>query len=417
MRGWRRIGGLKHWPRVAPGIADIAAASLATFATGLFAARYLEARLLGVYALFFITFQLAAEVPSRLVLVPGEVKLLDVPKVQRNQGFRVTLRFGVPMAFAAASLTMLAWIPGISSATAAEIGPVAATACVLSFLSPIQDHIRRLQHLAGISRIAALMSIVQLVAVTAALMIALGRDIDPLWVPFGALSVANAFSLAVGIAVSSRNGEPPEHFDLRYRELLRSGRWLLAMTLIPRVAEFGAGFLVAVLAGSTYLGFAEAARIVARPLHVVIDGIAVVINPLAMEAGRNREPETGARFTRLATVAVPALALLMLLVVGINWSVNPLAPLIRNAYEVPGLVAVTILANAASGMLISQRAQLIGGGREAGLTGVEAMGSILLVVVALSAGVTHSFAIPLGLLALYAARWIGYRTALRNLYS
>lgn len=50
---------------------------------------------LGVYALFFAIFLVAAIGPSSLVFLSGEVRLLDLARDQRLDGFRLTLPAGL----------------------------------------------------------------------------------------------------------------------------------------------------------------------------------------------------------------------------------------------------------------------------------------------------------------------------------
>ena len=51
---------------------------------------------LGVYALFFAIFLVAAIVPYKLAFLPGEVRLLSLPPAEQLGGFRLTLPTGVP---------------------------------------------------------------------------------------------------------------------------------------------------------------------------------------------------------------------------------------------------------------------------------------------------------------------------------
>jgi len=101
---------------------------------------------------------------------------------------------------------------------------------------------------------------------------------------------------------------------------------------------------------------------------------------------------------------------------GWDWISNPMALLIEDAYEIGGLVALTIVANIAWGALFSQEAQLIGGARERDLFRVHALGAVVQVVVAFSAPFTEAYALPLSVGAFAVVRWIGFQWALGRLY-
>ena len=402
--------------RVLPGVTDVAAASLAAFCAGLFAVRYFDARVLGVYAMFSAAMQLAVVVPTQLVFLPAEIRLLAVKAPHRNQGFRLTFWLGVPVAFAAGSVVLLAWLPTASSTSVPEAVPLAVTAWAAAWLTPVQAHVRKLQHLAGTSWIAATMSTVQLLAVAGTIGLAVATHINQLWIPFGALAVGCLVSLPVGLLAPQHSHTALNGLDLRWKQLIPTGRWLLARGALTAGSNFAAGSVVVLLAGSKVMGFAEAARIAARPLLVFAQGLDAVIGPRAMEAGSARDAKSGTRLARFASILVAGVGGLTLLLLGTPWLGNPLKGLIGNAYEVPGLVAVTIVANIGMGMLISERGQLLGGGKEVALTFIEGIGSAMLVLVALTAAFTRSFAIPLGVLTLALCRWRGYRSAVRRLY-
>jgi hypothetical protein len=84
-------------------------------------------------------------------------------------------------------------------------------------------------------------------------------------------------------------------------------------------------------------------------------------------------------------------------------------------YSIDGLVAFTIVASLATGMLFVERTQLIGGQRERAITLVEAGAVAAGLLSVLSAVVIGAFALPLMVLASSVVRWLGYRRALRRL--
>jgi len=86
-------------------------------------------------------------------------------------------------------------------------------------------------------------------------------------------------------------------------------------------------------------------------------------------------------------------------------------------YTIDGLVAFTIVASLATGMLFVERTQLIGGERERSITAVEAGAVVVGLLSVLSVVVIGAFALPLMVLVSSLVRWIGYRRALRRLRS
>jgi hypothetical protein len=105
-----------------------------------------------------------------------------------------------------------------------------------------------------------------------------------------------------------------------------------------------------------------------------------------------------------------------IVVAGGPWPWNPLYHLIPPAYQVAGLTALMILANAATGAVLPLQRELLGGKREKKLATIEIMASATGIAVAVSAGVTGAFARPLSLLAQNGWRSAAYRRALGLLY-
>lgn len=390
-------------------------AALATFSVGIYAARYFTPEDLGIYALFFAAFLVAAIVPFKLAFLPSEVQLLEIPQPDRLGGFRLTMPAGLPVALGSGLITLMAVIPAWGT-SGGLLWPLAITAFVTSVLSPIQDHIRRVMHLAGRSWLAALTSTVQLSIVVTTITFGLATGLDDAWVPFGGLAAANTISIMVGLALARRHAHPVPGTAYPLQRLARSGKWLTGIGLMPAGAAFAAAAIVALLAGDRFLGFAEAARVAARPLLVFMTGLSAVLNPPSMEAGRDRNHREGIRLARLADQLVIGVGILVLAWLGINWIGNPMAALVEGAYEIGGLVALTIVANIAWGALFSQEAQLIGGSREVDLFRVHAVGAVVQVIVAFSAPITEAYALPLSIGAFAIVRWIGFQWALARLY-
>lgn len=397
------------------GLLDAGSAALATFATGVYAVDQFDPDELGVYALFFAIFLVAAIVPTSLVFLPGEVRLLDRPEGQRLDGFRLTLPAGFPVAAAASLLVMLAWIPAAEASRSLVI-PLIVTTVLVALLSPIQDHVRRVMHLAGTSWLAAVTSVVQLVVTGASLAAGTAGGVDAAWIPFGALLAANVVSTGVGLFLARRYATPVPGDPFALRSLAASGRWLTGVGILPLLAAFLAAAIVDLTAGSEFVGFAEAARIAARPLLVLVTGISAVLNPPSMLAGRRRDRTEGVRLARISKLTVVGSGLVLLAWTGFDWPGNPMAWLVPEAYSIEGLTAVTIVTFVVFGMLFSDESQLIGGGRELDIFRIYLIGTLVQIPIAFTAPVTESFALILSTLGFGIVRFLGYRWALSRLY-
>ncbi|MBT8216486.1 MAG: hypothetical protein KJO17_06535 [Acidimicrobiia bacterium] len=400
------------------GLLDAGSAALATFGTGVYAARFFdtESGELGVYALFFAIFLVAAIVPFKLVFLPSEVRLLDLPQEQQLGGFRLTLPAGLPVAIGGGLIVLLAWIPALD-ADLSLVVPLAITTVITGILSPIQDHVRRVMHQAGRSWLAAATSIVQLAVAGAVITAAVVLDLDKAWIPFGSLALANTFSIGAGLVLAHRAAERAPGDPYGFRGLAVSGRWLTGFGLLPVGANFLAAAIVAVVAGEVFLGFAEASRVAARPLLVFVTGISAVLNPPSLMAGRDRDPAAGRRIARISKLVVVGSGFGFLAWMGFDWVGNPMAWLVEQAYTVEGLTAVTIIVNIFWGMLFSEEAQLIGGGREVDIFKIYVIAAVVEIAIAFTAPITEGFAVPLAILGFAVVRWYGYRWSLARLYA
>jgi O-antigen/teichoic acid export membrane protein len=402
--------------RIANGLADASLASLATFAAALFAARTLDPVALGAYALVFAAFVVAAIVPTQLIFAPAEVIAVAQPAHARMPLVRRTLRLGAPVTIVAAAGIAL-WIvvapPGLARTTTV---PLTLTAILAAAVSPLQDHLRRMLHLAGESARAAVVSAVQAAVVIALIAAAVVAGISPPWVPFGALAAANVVSLATALVVSRERLHGPETIVLRAGALLGAGRWLMVVGLLPTVTAFAAGALVAHLAGPDVLGLAEAARVAGQPILVLTIGLSAVLGPLSMRAAQDHDALAARRAARRFTTLTAAGGGAYLLIVGHAWSLNPMAALLPGAYAVSGLVALTVLANMAQAVAFPGRSEMLGAERNAALAGIEVAGNAMRLAVAAFAATLRAFAIPAGLLVLALVRFAWYTRALSEQY-
>lgn len=402
--------------RLPAGILDSGFASVATFAIGVFAVRYLDAAALGIYSLFFSAFMMASIVPSSLIFTSARVRLLALPAPQRLRAYPQTLRVGLPTSIVAAFLVGIAIPSALATGHDEFAVPMTLTAFVAACLSPLQNHIRGLLHLGGASWGAAAVSAVQAAVVAAAVGIAMLADVSPVWVPFGALVIANGISLLVGMAIAQARGDDPPMKLFVFRELGRSGAWFLTMNMISRASDFLGRTIVVAVAAAEVLGVAEGARVASRPLAVFVLGVSAVIVPRSMQVGRDGDRDAGRRIARLANLGVLGLAIGYLMVAGFTWEWNVMARLTPIGYTVAGLVPASILATALQGMMFAERSELIGGGKEKQLTAIELVASGGFVASGLLAGVIGPFVIPLGMAVASLTYLIGYRITLARHY-
>jgi O-antigen/teichoic acid export membrane protein len=178
-----------------------------------------------------------------------------------------------------------------------------------------------------------------------------------------------------------------------------------------------AAWMITVLATPEALGYADAARIAAQPILVLGMGLSAVLSPRAMEAAIARGKALANRTVaiHLGMVSLGGLAYLMIAGAPFPW--NPMRILVPKAYEVSGLVAATILVNIVIAFLFIVTSELAAARRERLLALVSGLGGIAQIVTTLTAGVTESFARPLGLGASNAVRVSGYWYGRRQLYS
>jgi hypothetical protein len=292
-----------------------------------------------------------------------------------------------------------------------------ATTGMTLLVSPTQDHVRRMLHIAGRSWSAALISACQLVAIVVALIAFQLTGIAAAWIPFSALGVANVASLSLGVLLVGLPQQARSFESVRAIDLFESGRWLFVADFIPQAASLAAASLIAFLAGTDELGFAEAARVVAQPVVVASMGIGAVVNPHAMEAGARGLRASGSKVTKVHMSLIASLGTAYVLVAGFDWVGNPLATLIPTAYAVGWLVPLSIAANMINGLSPPLRGQLIGGLREVSITRIEAMSVTPQLAVAGTAGVLGAFALPAGSLSLGLVRLMMFWRVTDRMYT
>jgi hypothetical protein len=105
-----------------------------------------------------------------------------------------------------------------------------------------------------------------------------------------------------------------------------------------------------------------------------------------------------------------------LAVAGWTWALNPMVHIVPAAYDIGGLVALTIVANIATAGIFLQVNELLGARREQTLAKLSWGTAPILILAAATAGVTDAFARPLGRLAESTTRFAAQAAALRSQY-
>jgi O-antigen/teichoic acid export membrane protein len=412
-----RDGGLSSRARrlLPAGLLDAGLASLASFVVGVYAARFLPASELGAYALFFTAFLLAAVVPTQLILAPAEIAAVEAARVERVGLFRQSWRLAGPSAVIAACLASLAACLG-ANAPAGSLVALAVTTAACSVVSPVQDHVRRTLHLAGFSWRAALVSLVQLLAAVAGLAVFHAAGVPEIWRPFGALALANAISFSVGVILARREVRASSLQRYQAKALTGSGRWLLVLELATAAATFLSSVLITRLASAEALGHAEAARIVAQPMFVLLVGLSAVLGPRSMEAAAARDYKVARNIARPFNALLVTAGLAYSAMTVLPWWGNPFGALVPKAYAVPGLVLASVLGYVVVGIVFPYRSELLGAHQERLLPPVAMLAGAAQLVVTAGAAWVGAFARPLGGGIFGLVLWAGYRRHRQAMY-
>jgi O-antigen/teichoic acid export membrane protein len=419
------------------GVVDAGLASLATFILNLYAITKWESadpKILGIYFLYVTAFIMASTVPTQLLFVPAEKVTLDVPRPARIALFGVIARLGLPVATAAAGLIGLATLVGFSKGVSwADQAPFLISAAIATLFSPLQNHARRLLHLAAHSWAAAAVSLVQVGTAAVTLFLLLQTSIAAQWIPIGSLAVANVVSVGVAVAIMYRFGRAVDPKSrqiveqakgrIGHRELAPSGRWLVGTGIVSSGNNFLVESAISLLAGLPALALAGSAKTVAQPILVLANGLRSVLGPPSMEAAKDRNRRAARRVTRTFVLLMAGAVIGYVAIAGFDWIGNPLAALVNAAYTVPLLVVLTIAANGLNGAAFPGRMELIGAGKERNLFRVELQANIaqlgVAVIAAAAAGSSTSagsFARPVAFAVLGATRIGGYGKALNVHY-
>lgn len=382
--------------RIPAGIADAAFASLATFAAGLSAVVLFDDVDRGVYALFFTAFQLGVVLPWDLILIPAEVNAVSFRVADRMRRAPETLKLGVRTSIVGSSAILVAAFIARDLTSPEVLWTLVATGMITTILSPLQDHMRRLLHISDESWRAATVSMVQFGVVAASLTGLWLADAPVALMPFGSLALANAISLTVAIVLGRATRQERLADRLRFWELAKEGKWLLAQAILPSSAHFAVAAIVTELAGPEILGYAEAARVVAQPVLVFATGLTAVLAPRAMRAAMDVDIDAAHHARKLFLGLVCLAGAAYLLVASTDWVLNPMGYVVPAAYAVSGLVAAMIIANMTTAALYLDTNELLGARKARELSVVSIVLSPILIGVAFAAGQIGAFVIPLG---------------------
>ena len=83
-----------------------------------------------------------------------------------------------------------------------QIQLLLATAVATAAIWPIQDHARRVFYLARRAWVPSMLSLTATAVVVSCVLLSLQGNIDPLWVPFGSLALANFIALLLGVTIA-----------------------------------------------------------------------------------------------------------------------------------------------------------------------------------------------------------------------
>lgn len=427
---------MKLWRAVPAGVVDSGFASLATFVLNLYAIATWETDdpvTLGTYFLYMTAFLMASAVPNQLLYIPAEKQTLAIPAAARSSFFTKIARLGFPASVGSALLLLLATAVGFSKGIAFEEQiPFLATAAVATVFSPLQNHARRLLHLAERNWAAAVVSLVQALVAAAALVLLVQGSVEANWIPIGSLAIANVVSVSVAAMILGHNTRRLDatdkarataiHHAMGYRELLPAGRWLVATGVISLGNNFLVESAVFALASPGALALAGAAKTVAQPILVLANGLRSVLGPPSMEAAIAKNKSAARRVRRGFSIMMGVAVAAYIALAGFAWVGNPLARLVDSAYDVPFLVALSIAANGFNGAAFAGRLELIGAGREKGLFAADLAANVaqLVIAVTMAAAVTTdeagSFARPIAFAALGLGRLVTYRRQLDKHY-
>lgn len=397
------------WSWLGAGQIDSGFAALGGFIAGVTAVRTFEAPVLGVYALLFAGFALASQLATQILLSPSEILAARYPPDDRAGLLRWSIPRGAAVATLGGGFVLVLGLPFRSAIDPHSYGLLVATCALFTVVSPIQDHVRRVAHLAGRSWVAAVVSATFMVGTL------LGVMTLPLWdgaaAPYGAMAIGNFVSLLVGLRLlrSAQSGVVSTPTN---RQLFDVGRWLLLTGGVIAAGRYLVSNLVASIAGAGVLGIVESARVASRPADVVATGLIQPIGPRLMAAAAANHHRERRRLRRLYFISLALAAFFFLTLTGWPHNLNPVYLLIPNAYETGSLLIVVMVAIVLTNLAAPYMYELLGKRKERsiGLTELAVQG--VQVALALSAFWVGAYSIPLSQTAGTAVKTLLYRRVL-----
>lgn len=191
-------------------------------------------------------------------------------------------------------------------------------------------------------------------------------------------------------------------------------RWLFAVGLTTSGLAYVTSAIISALLGLAPLGHIEAARVVARPIQVVAQGLVAVVGPRSMEAATarswNEMRSWRGRYARmLAFVAVP-----YALITASDWFLNPMSRLVPVAYIVPGLVFGMLVAYSIQALNLPMESEILGFKAARQLASVALIAGVVEVVGSSTAPLLQEFTAPVWIAVAALTRRILYRRRIRN---
>jgi O-antigen/teichoic acid export membrane protein len=402
--------------RLPAGIVDTSFSSLSTFVVGFTAVVRFDDVDRGAYALFFAAYLMGELIANEWVFTPAEVESISVPASKRLSFLPRSLTLGLAPCLIGSLASLVALALALSYTSVPVAVGLTMSSALLTVLSPMQNHVRRMLHIGARSSIAAAMSLVQFVVVLGGVWIGTLVGFPLAWLPFGALAVANAVSIMFGLWLARQELRRDAPRRLGFRQLSLRGVWFVLNGAASAIAGFVVAAAISSLAGPEDLGYAESARIVAQPILVFATGLTAVLGPRVMQAGLERDAGQSRSVNRLYATLLLASGLAYLLAVGWDWGWNPVVDIVPSAYVLTGLVALAVAANAGASTTFLQLHELAGAGRERLLAAIGWFSSVFVVAGGLTAGVTGAYARSIGMIGGSSTRFVSQRRALRSLY-
>ena len=387
------------------GLLDAGSSSIATFLVGIIAIRNLSLEDLGIYGTLFSAFLFGGLVSSEAFFLPRSLTSLQKPASSRLEGLGSAVVGSWRHGLAGCLAVVIALVVVADQGTSRLLIPEALGTLGLVFVSPMQDYVRRSFHLAERSWLATVVSGVQLISVIAIESVARWAGISVVMFPLIILLLANCLSLITGLALAGRGafkGDPTPDPAISTRAAVSSA-------LLIYGASFVCSLLMARIAGTASVGYAEAARTAAQPVLVVGMGLSAAFSSRALGAtlAGNRSAVWKVNGTFVGLLALATAGYAVPLFSGPTRDV--LTGFVPAAYAVEGLLVATLIANLASSSTFLVKDQLLNGGLGGPMVRIDFIAASLPVITGLASAQLLAFARPVGLIGQHLMRLILYR--------